>query len=143
MKKKIKLHKAIIKYNKNGNIIKIINKDIFNKDWKFGELYLSNVKFNILKGWHYHKKQTSCLFVLNGKVKFVTYDQVNNKFKSFILDGASNIKKSIIIYPKTWYAFQGLGFKDNFILNLSNSLHSKKYSIKKNIEKFNYRWSNN
>ena len=136
--KNIIIKKTSIIKNKNGNLVKFVSAKDFKKNWKFGELYLSSINKNSIKGWHYHKLQTSCVFVLLGKVKFVVSKKGDN-FKSFILTMKN--KKIIIISPKTWYAFKGYG-KENYIVNLSNKIYSKKNSIKKNINEFKYKWIN-
>jgi len=41
---------------------------------KFGQVYLSVCKPKIVKGWHYHKKQTDNFVVVKGNAKVVLYD---------------------------------------------------------------------
>src|SRR3989338_9536026 len=45
---------------------------------KFGQVYLSVCKPNIVKGWHYHKKQTDNFVVAKGNAKVVLYDNREN-----------------------------------------------------------------
>jgi hypothetical protein len=49
----IKINKLKIKFHKKGNIIKMMSSN--NKN-KFGELYISIIKKNKIKGWKFHKK---------------------------------------------------------------------------------------
>jgi len=42
---------------------------------KFGQVYLSVVYPNVIKGWHYHKKQTDIFIPVKGMIKLVLYDQ--------------------------------------------------------------------
>ena len=42
---------------------------------KFGQVYLSVCKPNIVKGWHYHKKQTDNFVVVKGNAKVVLFDK--------------------------------------------------------------------
>ena len=44
----------------------------------FGQVYLSVCKQNIVKGWHYHKKQTDNFVVVKGNAKVVLYDDRKN-----------------------------------------------------------------
>ena len=41
---------------------------------KFGQVYLSVCNPNIVKGWHYHKKQTDHFVIVKGNAKIVLYD---------------------------------------------------------------------
>ena len=45
---------------------------------KFGQVYLSVCNSNIVKGWHYHKKQTDHFVIVNGNAKVVLYDMQEN-----------------------------------------------------------------
>lgn len=133
--KVFKLLKGIKILNKNGNLFKYFNKNSLPKNWKFGEIYISQIGKNMIKGWHWHKYQTSTLIVVSGNVKVILIQ--NKKFKSFIIS-KKNLK-AIIIKPKTWYAFQGLE-KENNLLNLSDKVHTPSYSKKKDINYFPYNW---
>ena len=41
---------------------------------KFGQVYLSVCLPGVVKGWHYHKKQTDNFVIVNGNAKVVLYD---------------------------------------------------------------------
>lgn len=134
--KKINNIKSNIIKSKDGNIIKILSKKKLGKSWKFGEIYISNFNKNIIKSWNFHKYQTSSLFVIKGKVKIVIFDK--KKFKVFNID--EKTPKTLIIPPKTWYAFKGLA-KKNSLMNLSNKIHNPKNSIKKEIGFLKFNWN--
>jgi dTDP-4-dehydrorhamnose 3,5-epimerase len=47
---------------------------------KFGQSYLTTAYPGVVKGWHYHKKQTDNFVVVKGMMKVVLYDsRVNSK----------------------------------------------------------------
>ena len=71
---------------------------------KFGEVYLSHVKYNSIKAWKKHSLANINLTVIKGKVRFVFYDQKNNSFKNIVL--SEKINKII---------FNKYGFCINFI----------------------------
>ena len=62
----------VIKDNR-GFLMEMLRCDdpIFNK---FGQVYLSVCNPNIVKGWHYHKKQTDHFVIVKGNAKVVLYD---------------------------------------------------------------------
>jgi dTDP-4-dehydrorhamnose 3,5-epimerase len=41
---------------------------------KFGQVYLTTAYPGVVKGWHYHKKQTDNMVVVKGMMKIVLYD---------------------------------------------------------------------
>ena len=45
---------------------------------KFGQVYMTTAYPGVVKGWHYHKKQTDHMAVVRGMMKIVLYDQRDN-----------------------------------------------------------------
>jgi dTDP-4-dehydrorhamnose 3,5-epimerase len=41
---------------------------------KFGQIYITTAYPGVVKGWHYHKKQTDHFAVVKGMIKLVLYD---------------------------------------------------------------------
>ena len=76
--KKVKIYKSKKIYNINGNLSKLLSKKSLSYK-NFGELYLTNIKYKSIKGWKYHKKMISNIFLISGKVKFVIVEKKNNK----------------------------------------------------------------
>tara|TARA_E500000178_G_C16656199_1_gene588591 strand:- start:150 stop:551 length:402 start_codon:yes stop_codon:yes gene_type:complete len=129
-----KLNNIIIKNSKAGDVIKFIStkSNFFDK---FGEIYFSEVEYKMIKGWKLHKKMQMNICVPAGEVKFVLI--INEKFKEIILNKNSFI---LTIYPRTWFAFQGLSKNLNLVTNFSNILHSDKESVTKSLGQFDYEW---
>lgn len=42
---------------------------------KFGQVYLTTAYPGVVKGWHYHNKQTDNMVVVKGMMKIVLYDK--------------------------------------------------------------------
>ncbi|MFH1537742.1 MAG: WxcM-like domain-containing protein, partial [bacterium] len=42
---------------------------------KFGQVYLTAAYPGVVKGWHYHKKQTDHFIAVKGMMKVVLYDR--------------------------------------------------------------------
>ena len=83
--KSIKIQKNKIIFNKKGNIIKFLNKE--SKQYKsFGEIYFSEIKKNVTKGWNIHYKFYSVVTVPYGKVEFNFFNPKKKKkvFKTFL-----------------------------------------------------------
>lgn len=113
--------------NKLGNIYKIFSSK--NRKNLVQEIYISEIKYKKIKGWNYHKKATSNLIVILGKVEFkITKNFLH--FKKIVLDDKNH--KYLIIKPKTWFCFEGKS-KKNKILNFSNFQHNKNEIKKKKL----------
>ena len=102
--KSFKIIRGSIIKTEGGNLFKLLKKNHLKKNWKFGELYFSEVYQNKIKGWHWHKFQTSTLFAIEGQLKVVLFDE--KKFTDFIL--SKELVNTLVIEPGTWYAFKGL-----------------------------------
>ena len=86
--KSIKIQKNKIIFNKKGNIIKFLNKK--SKQYKsFGEIYFSEIKKKVTKGWNIHYKFYSVVTVPYGKVEFNFFNPKKKKkvFKKVIAGG--------------------------------------------------------
>ena len=107
--------------NELGIVVKLLS----NKNCKFRnirEIYLTSVNKNKIKGWNIHSRFTTNLFLITGKINlYIGKDHKN--FKKFTI--YSKRKKIIKIYPKTYFAFEGLG-EDNIFLSMSSGIHNKK-----------------
>ena len=126
--KSIKIQKNKIIFNKKGNIIKFLNKN--SKQYKsFGEIYFSEIKKNVTKGWNIHYKFYSVVTVPYGKVEFNFFNPKKKKkvFKKVIAGGKKNI--SIQIPPGIWFSFKSLS-KISVVANLLNKIHDKKETNK-------------
>ena len=88
--------------DKRGFFIEIFRIDQFNSKSKILQVSHSFTKKKIIKGWHFHKKQTQWNYLLNGKIKVFLIDNRKNsktyeKIKSFIID--SNKDKCVYFFP--------------------------------------------
>ena len=125
-------------YNQNGHIFHFIKNT--QNDKLGGEIYFTQILNNKIKAWKYHKKATINLSVVIGEVKFVFFDENTNNFVDEII-GQDNYKK-IIIPPKIWFGFKGLGLNYNLIVSFSNYEFDETEVDRKNISEFNFDWGN-
>ncbi|MCH7761085.1 dTDP-4-dehydrorhamnose 3,5-epimerase family protein [candidate division TA06 bacterium] len=70
----VKINKLKVISDERGFLMEILRSDdeLFRQ---FGQLYLTVVYPGVVKGWHYHKKQTDHFCVVKGMVKVALYDQ--------------------------------------------------------------------
>lgn len=129
--KSIKIKKNKIIFNKKGNILKFLDKK--SKQYKsFGEIYFSEIKKNMTKGWNFHRKFYSIVTVPHGVVEFIFFNPKQKKktFKKIIAGGKNNI--SIQIPPGIWFSFKSRT-KISLVANFLNKIHNKKETEKTNI----------
>ena len=96
------------------------------------------IEKNYIKGWKKHFKMTLNLFVIEGCVKFVFYDEYVNKFFTKTLTKSFNY--SLTVPPGIWFGFKGLKYKKNIIMNFANLPHDDNEVISKKISQIKYNW---
>ena len=59
--------------DERGRLMEILrtDDDVFEK---FGQVYMTTAYPGVVKGWHYHKKQSDNMAVVRGMMKIVLYD---------------------------------------------------------------------
>ncbi len=114
----VKYKKLRVICDERGRLIEMLrcDDDLFTK---FGQLYATTVYPGVVKGWHYHKKQTDNFVVIKGMAKVVLYDARKNsptygKINEFYM-GEHN--PSILqIPPLVYHGFKGIGTEEAIII---------------------------
>jgi len=79
---------------------------------KFGQVYMSTAYPGVVKGWHYHKKQTDNFTCVHGMMKVVLYDsrKESQTFKT-LMELFVGEKNPILISvpPEVYHGFKGIG----------------------------------
>ena len=128
-------------YNPKGDILHALKKSdsSFNN---FGEAYFSFVKYNQIKGWKKHTKMNMNLIVPVGEIKFVLYDDRDNKSEPKIKEvtiGQSNYKR-LTIPPNIYFSFKGISKNINLILNIADMEHDPNESVNIDLSDISYEW---
>ena len=87
---------------------------------KFGQVYLSVAYPGVVKGWHYHKKQTDNFVVVKGMLKVVLYDQrdgskTHGEVNEFFM-GEKN-PMLLVIPPMVVHGVKAVGHEPGFLVN--------------------------
>jgi len=93
----VEIKKLKVTVDDRGLLMEMLRRDdeIFEK---FGQVYLSVCNPGIVKGWHYHKKQTDNFAVVKGNAKVVLYDmRPNSKTKLEIQEVFMGEKNPILL----------------------------------------------
>ena len=114
---------------------------------KFGQVYLSVANLNVVKGWHYHKKQTDRFTCIKGMMKVVLYDS-REESPSFgdvdeIFVGDLN-HKLIVVPPFVYHGFKAIGEGPAYFLSVPNLPYDYKnpdeYRLPPDTEEIPYDW---
>lgn len=94
---------------------------------KFGQVYLTVGYPDIVKGWHYHKKQTDNFFVVKGTAKVVLYDMRDNsgtkgKINEFFIGEQNPIM--VLIPPMVVHGFKAVGLEPAYLINVPTELYN-------------------
>jgi len=93
----------------------------------FGEIYFSELKSGVIKGWKMHYQMTQRLSVPFGLVRFVLYDGRKDSATfgqiSIYLIGRPDNYGLLRVPPGIWYAFQNIGTTSAIVANCSDLIH--------------------
>ncbi len=132
--------------DERGTVLHMLRKDspLF---MGFGEIYFSEVKFDVVKAWKRHKKMTQHFAVPYGKILLVIYDsregsKTFGKINKYLLGRPDNYNL-LRIPPQVYYGFKSLNDTVSLIANCADIPHSpdetEKIDINNNI--IPYQWN--
>jgi dTDP-4-dehydrorhamnose 3,5-epimerase len=126
--------------------------ELLRSDWpefeKFGQVYVTAVYPGVVKGWHYHKKQTDNFICVKGMAKVVLYDpregsptrgQVNEFF-------IGELNPMLVqIPPGVYHGFKGISQDIALIVNIPTELYNyeqpDEYRLPPHTAEIPYDWS--
>lgn len=117
--------------------------DVFDK---FGEIYFSVINPGIVKGWIYHKKQTSNYAVVFGKIKLVLFDnRQESETKGNIETVELGPEKNYVLVkipPGVVHGFKCLSKDPAILANCATHPHDPEdnFKIDLNSEEIPYKW---
>lgn len=115
---------------------------------KFGQVYLSVVNPGVVKGWHYHTKQTDHFVIVRGMAKVVLYDRreessTHGEVNEFFL-GDRN-PTLITIPPLVLHGMKGVGNEPAYLINIPTETYDyqkpDEYRVDPHSGEVPYDWS--
>lgn len=87
---------------------------------KFGQVYMTTCYPGVVKGWHYHHKQTDYMTAISGMVKIVLYDNredspTKGELNEFFVGRHNRIR--LTIPPGVCHGFKGISTDESIIIN--------------------------
>ena len=139
----VKLHPLKRIYNPKGDILHAL-KSTDDGYQGFGEAYFTQIHPGEVKGWKRHNRMTLNLVVVNGKVKFVIYDDrpdstTYGAFCEIVLSPEDNYQR-LTIAPGLWLAFCGQGNNTSLLLDIIPEPHDDTEGDRMALDSFPYQF---
>ena len=132
--------------DERGSVMHMMRRDssIFKN---FGEIYFSLTYPNAIKAWHMHKEMILNYACIEGKIKFVLFDDRKNsktkgKIQELILSPDNYFL--VTVPPLIWNGFMNVGKKNSILANCSSVPYRDDEIIRRSpFDKFiPYKWLN-
>ena len=131
-------------HDERGSVMHMLRKDDLHFK-SFGEIYFSTVHFQAIKAWHLHKEMILNYAVIQGKIKFVLYDNrdkspTKGTINEFFLSNQNYVL--ITVPPLVWNGFKGVSIESSIIANCTSVPHSKDEILRLPFEtdEIPYKW---
>ena len=125
--------------------------EMFRSDWpefiNFGQTYMTSAYPGVVKGWHYHKKQTDTFICIKGMMKVVLYDgrdgsKTKGEINEFFI-GEQNYT-IVQIPPFVYHGFKCISETEAIIINVPTELYNYKepdeFRLAFNSKEIPYNW---
>jgi len=124
----VQLKKLKVIPDERGRLMEMLRSDepVFEK---FGQVYMTTAYPGVVKGWHYHKKQSDNMVVVSGMMKIVLFDsRESSKTKGQVDEyfiGDSN-PCLLHIPPYVYHGFKCISEKEAMVVNLPTEVYDYK-----------------
>jgi len=126
MIKGVKVKRLKVIPDERGSLMEILRSDdkFFTK---FGQVYLTTAYPGVVKGWHYHKKQTDNMTVVKGMMKIVLYDSrkdstTKGQINEFFVGEHNPIL--IKIPPFVCHGFKCISSEEALVINIPTEVYN-------------------
>ncbi len=126
--------------------------EMLRSDWeefvKFGQVYITAVYPDVVKGWHYHKIQTDYFICVQGMAKVVLYDgregsATQGEINEFFMGMLNPIL--LRIPPGVMHGFKGISQEMTLIVNVPTELYNyqqpDEYRLPPHTDQIPYDWA--
>jgi len=133
--------------DERGRLMEILRNDdeMFEK---FGQVYVTTAYPGVVKGWHYHKKQSDNMCVVTGMMKIVLYDSRDNSpTKGEVNEYFAGIHNPILVHipPFVYHGFKCIGGAEAIVVNVPTEKYNYDEPDEYRVDPYNndipYDWS--
>jgi dTDP-4-dehydrorhamnose 3,5-epimerase len=112
--------------DERGRVMEILRSDdeFFSR---FGQVYMTTAYPGVVKGWHYHKKQTDHLAAVKGMFKLVLYDNrddsvTKGEINEFFIGDRNPLL--VKIPPLVLHGFKCIGEEEAICINVPSEVYN-------------------
>ncbi|MBI4340982.1 MAG: dTDP-4-dehydrorhamnose 3,5-epimerase family protein [Candidatus Omnitrophica bacterium] len=132
--------------DERGRLFEILRRDepLFRR---FGQVYCTTVHYGVVKGWHYHKRQTDYFVCVSGMIKLVAYDgrkgsRTRGQVNEFFI--GVHHPMLVTIPPQVLHGFKGISQPEAVVINVPDHpyRHGKpdEYRVDPHSNEIPYDW---
>ena len=133
--------------DERGRLFEILRRDdpLFTS---FGQVYCTTVNYEVVKGWHYLKKQTDNFVCVSGMIKLVAYDTrprspTKGQLNEFCI--GVHHPRLVQIPPGVYHGFKGISHPEAVVINVPNEpYHHRRpdeYRLDPHTNEIPYDWN--
>ena len=92
----------------------------------FGQVYMTTAYPGVVKGWHYHKKQTDTMAVVHGTMKIVLYDSRDDSpTKGELNEFFAGVHSPLLIQipPFVFHGFKCVSLHEAIVINVPTAVY--------------------
>jgi dTDP-4-dehydrorhamnose 3,5-epimerase len=112
--------------DERGRLMEILRADD-NFFQNFGQVYMTTAYPGVVKGWHYHKKQTDNMAVVKGMMKIVLYDS-RKESATFgkINEIFAGIHNPVLVHipPFVYHGFKCISQEEAIVINTPTGIYN-------------------
>jgi len=125
--------------------------EIMRSDWPefgaFGQVYMTTVYPEVVKAWHYHKKQTDSIACLKGMLKLVLFDDrpgspTKGEVNEFFIGEHNPLL--VQVPPTIHHGFKCISEEEAVVVNVPTHVYNysapDEYRLPFNTKKIPYNW---
>ncbi len=137
--KDVKIKKLKVIPDERGRLMEILRNDddLF---VQFGQVYITVVYPEVVKAWHYHKKQCDNIVVLTGMARIVLYDnRENSTTYKIVNEFFMGIHNPILLHIPTnvFHGFENIYNEEVMVLNIPSEVYNYDNPDELRIDPFN------
>ncbi|MBI2953269.1 MAG: dTDP-4-dehydrorhamnose 3,5-epimerase family protein [Chloroflexi bacterium] len=147
MIKGVEIKELRVNADERGSLMEILRADdeIFDR---FGQVYVSLNYPNVIRAWHYHKRQDDLFVVVKGMIKVVLYDSrtdspTSGELNEFFLGERNNV---LLRIPRgVMHGYKTVGTEPSLLLNFPTEVYNREepdeYRVPFDSEEIPYDWA--
>ena len=133
--------------DERGRLMEILrcDEDMF---IKFGQVYMTTAKPNVVKSWHWHKIQTDSFTCISGKMRLALYDaREDSSTKGEINDFEISLDTPMVVQipPGVYHGFKCISDQEAIVINTVTEPYNYKDPDENRIDAYendiDYDWS--